>query len=504
MKLNIANLDKVIELNELQEVTNPVLFTTGFYPNDDSFLSYKIFGLSGTLDRKTIFGYIDLKKHFLHPVIYKALTQMDRKFIKVIDGSAYFRIDENGQLVQDDENGENGLEWLYNNWKKLKFKSTDSSRRDIKLSLFNNMDLNEIFVTKWLVIPAFYRDLNAMKIDSGKPSVDVINKSYITILSLCQSSDNDFDFMGRITENKIQTELVNVYEILTKALAKKEGFIKHDLMGKTVDYSVRSVITAPKVDSNSYKNIEIPFGYLGVPLHEICVLFYPFFVYEIKNIVEDWYSENRDVLNTNKRVSIDVSDDFSQEKIKKMISLFISSQEHRLDELKVTAKTMDGKTSKMFVFIKVDDKLRHCTILDLLYITAAKIVEDKHIYMTRYPVNRHHSIVPLRIKILTTTSTKKSKVNNRYFENYPIVEDLLNHSVDNQFRDSVAVHCSLLAGIDGDFDGDTVSLRGVWTQEANEEAEKIINDPKFLLDENGYNIRTLKNEAIHTLYALTK
>jgi hypothetical protein len=51
---------------------------------------------------------------------------------------------------------------------------------------------------------------------------------------------------------------------------------------------------------------------------------------------------------------------------------------------------------------------------------------------------------------------------------------------------------------------DTISLRGAWTQEANIEAERIINDPKYFLDINGVNDRIIRNEAIQTLYALTK
>lgn len=51
---------------------------------------------------------------------------------------------------------------------------------------------------------------------------------------------------------------------------------------------------------------------------------------------------------------------------------------------------------------------------------------------------------------------------------------------------------------------DTVSVRSVWTQEANIEADQIINSNKYMFDMLGKNVRTLKNEGIQTLFALTK
>ena len=55
-----------------------------------------------------------------------------------------------------------------------------------------------------------------------------------------------------------------------------------------------------------------------------------------------------------------------------------------------------------------------------------------------------------------------------------------------------------------DYDGDTISVRGVFTQEANIEAEKLIYSKKNLLDNSGKNIRSLGKEAILGLYCLTK
>ena len=55
-----------------------------------------------------------------------------------------------------------------------------------------------------------------------------------------------------------------------------------------------------------------------------------------------------------------------------------------------------------------------------------------------------------------------------------------------------------------DFDGDQISIRGVYTQEANEEAAKLIREPKNILNITGKNVRIITNEGVQTLYQLTK
>lgn len=54
------------------------------------------------------------------------------------------------------------------------------------------------------------------------------------------------------------------------------------------------------------------------------------------------------------------------------------------------------------------------------------------------------------------------------------------------------------------YDGDQVSIKGVFTQEANEEAEKILQSKAHILNIYGENMRRTTNEGIQTLYMMTK
>ena len=51
---------------------------------------------------------------------------------------------------------------------------------------------------------------------------------------------------------------------------------------------------------------------------------------------------------------------------------------------------------------------------------------------------------------------------------------------------------------------DQISVKGLFTQEANREAMEIIHSKQHILNISGSNMRTSSNEAIQTLYSMTK
>ena len=118
MKLSLLDVDEFVELNHLREVTSPVLFQRGNVPHPDGLVSNDIFGIT-TKDRKETFAYIDLHGHFLQPHVYKVLKSLFMNLDTIINGSEYYVID-NGKLKKD-ENGETGIDFLYDNWDKLKW-----------------------------------------------------------------------------------------------------------------------------------------------------------------------------------------------------------------------------------------------------------------------------------------------------------------------------------------------------------------------------------------------
>jgi DNA-directed RNA polymerase beta' subunit len=365
----------------------------------------------------------------------------------------------------------------------------------------------EAFTSKWLIIPAFYRDIDFSD-SSSRVTQDPVNEMYVKLLSLAASSDvnTGFDFMGALTESRIQLLLVEIYVMLTQKLAKKNGYIHQYLMGKRVDYAVRSVISAPGINSNKWTDQRVPFIYTGVPLAMICNLFYPFMVKEIQDFFErelstqnyiEYLAKGEDV--PKKAYLKNPMEDFNAEGVKKLISIFIKSHENRFMPIKVN--TEEGKISISMYFNKVP---RTFTLTDLLYICAEEVIKDKHVYVTRYPITEHQRIFGTRIKVLSTHDTTVCEIKGKEYPYYPLVTPKEEPVGKSSFFDSVQPNNSYLEAIGGDYDGDMVSLLSVYTQEANDECEKNIFSTKNILNANGRNIRKLSKEAVLTMYCLTK
>jgi DNA-directed RNA polymerase beta' subunit len=279
---------------------------------------------------------------------------------------------------------------------------------------------------------------------------------------------------------------------------------------KTVDYSTRSVISAGRVKSDLPVNQTIKFSYTGIPLSHLCNLFFPFFQYEIKSWAEETFMTVKELKDTKGRSwrLLDPMGEFTPDKITKMLSLYIKSPEHRLDRIYIDAECQEtGVKGKIPLLVYKESLKRDFTILDLIFIVAHKVCKDKHVYVTRYPVENFMSIFPSRIKIVTTYETMPLEIDNKYFEEYPVVakdEEHPNIGTMPNYVDTVIPHNSVLESLGADFDGDTVSIRSVYTQEANIECEKIINSLKYILDLNGKSTRVIRNEGIQTLYTLTR
>jgi hypothetical protein len=503
MQIDTLNIDKFITSHACKEVTNPVYFNMGNVPTEDGLFSTSIFGYPGSKERKIIFAYINLKRKFLHPVMYKLLTSMDRKIQDLISGKRYFKV-ENGELVEDSENGKTGVTYFYTIYNDLKFKNTGSYRRENYLTLLKKMGRDEIFVDKFLVIPAFYRDFNPSKSanDSVK-AVDEINDKYAKLIRYSQaiSEGEEYDFMGVITESSIQTLLWEIYDYFTAALAGKNGMFHKSSLGKTVDYATRSVISAPRFKTNRWNDNPVKFGWTGVPLSQAVVQFLPFFIKYIQDyILEREHELSRFTDSSGKEVRIDnLKEQFSEEAVKKYIALYIKSIESRFNTLKVV--DVDGKEHPIPLF--KEELGRNFTLTDILYIAATDICADKHVYVTRYPIEQYQNIYPSKIKLYSTRETKPQQLEDRYLPDYPVVYPDY-PAEDELFIDTVIPYNGYLKALGGDYDGDTVSLRGVFTKEANDEAEKLIWEKKNLLDQMGRNSRKIGNEAIQAIYSLTR
>ena len=109
-----------------------------------------------------------------------------------------------------------------------------------------------------------------------------------------------------------------------------------------------------------------------------------------------------------------------------------------------------------------------------------------------------------RIYVLSTRRTMPMIINDHLYENYPVVDPYKTGNLDSEFIDSLKLSPIYLNGLDGDFDGDQVTAKGIFSQEANEEAERIMKKKSNLITIDGGIIRSIGNEGMQTLFTMTR
>ena len=403
LEVDIFNIDEFIKVNNLREVTNPILLEKDNIPTYDGLLSYDIFGRT-TKDRQETYAYINLNGHFIHPLIYNTWRRMNRIIEGIVSGTQRVSVDKNGSLVKDPE-GWTGLEELYRHFDEIKFVKNNSATQNERISLFNNLKKDEIFVSKWIVMPAFFRDLQLAKVSTGKISTHVLTEIYSKILRLANGLKNDvtgLDMVTNSTRNRIQGLLRELYsDNLMSDIKGKDGKFRKDVIGKSVDYGARLVISAPLFNVNRSDEMITSFEYAGVSLATCCVTFFPFILKWLKDYFnKEVYMMRHKYPVMNKQtgeveyVKLKNVEKYNDEYFTKAIDLFVHSYNDRIKTIELEVEDRDP--IKMFVIGQYTDEhavqkgiidstiiKRPLTWTDLLYRAAVDVTKDKHILATR-------------------------------------------------------------------------------------------------------------------------
>lgn len=507
MKINLLDVDLFVKQTKTPEVTNPVFFNQSKEPTPDGLFSTEIFGELGSNDRFKKFGYIDLNGHYLHPVAYKAISRVDRKMLDIISGEKYYKFNKaKGEFIPDEENGRTGIDFMYEVWNDIKWKTTDSSARDNRLKLLR-LDRDKVFVTKWLVVPAGNRDFDSTSHQGGNQTIksNPINTVYSQIIRSVDSTRNgSLSFINNATKFNIQKKLVSLYDYFMDDIDGKKGTIHRGLMGKTVDYSSRSVITTPKIQNNSWKDLDIKFGYVGVPIAHLAVDGFPFYVKFIQDFMRSHQSEIFNIKGKDGKPigPINIDEQYDEKAIRKLINNYVHDVDNRFRTLYI--KDNKGNEYPLPFFQK--NLKRNFTATDLLFIASYEIYQNKHVMITRYPVENIKNVMPMRVKILSTQDTiPEMEFEDIRFHNYPVVYPDYPTPISAQvFIDTLQLNGSMIGSLGADFDGDTVSIRTIYSVEANKEAEQLIWAKSNILDQKGNSMRTVSNEAVQALATLTK
>lgn len=521
--------DKIIEGNGLQEVTDPIPFKNGREPTDGGLFSPLIFGETPK-ERVKTHAYINLKRKFFHPYVYEILSKLYSKFDTIASGQGAWYINATGDLeeIKDPQdrryNEENtGLAWLVKNFKKIHFKESDSDKRKAMLALIHSLSDDEIFISKWIVIPVFYRDVDN---STGKITIDQLNEWYSQILMNVNSYDTEvLSISKHLTLYKIQKLMVEIRKYGQSLIEKKKGALQRTILGKAPDFGGRGVISVPSMDGcDCPEDCLVDITHSGIPLAKCIEMGYPFMIKWIMEFFEETFLNQKStpcykkVNGKMELTRIDISDQseiFTQKYIDKKAEMFKETYgAERFEAVKIRGK--DGKEYDMYFpgkgYTNDTENARSNTIgtrpmtwTDIFYLAAVETLSDKHVFITRYPLEDYFGTFPSKVAVLSTIRTSPVIINGKVYRHYPVIDLNLPYSVvARQFIDTFSFSNLYLDAIGGDYDGDTVSGKILFTLEANQESDAHLKSIRHYLTVQGKLNRVLGNETFLTFYNMTR
>jgi DNA-directed RNA polymerase beta' subunit len=265
-----------LDLNEftkgLKPVTSPQIRTRSDDFHPQGLFSETIFGVQGSISRKTTFSYIDLNIQVIHPTAYKILVQyLSRKLEKFLSTEQSFRLEKDGTLVED-ENGVTGISEFIKMFPKIKFRGETEERDSLIEVLKREHARGRLFINKIPVIPADQRQI--FKDGTGRDVISKHDELYRTILrnSMGIKSFGKSGVMYDLGNWGMQKAVNDLDAYIRTKVGKKYGLIRSSLLGKRVEFSGRAVITSGP---------DLAADQIGLPFKLALTLFEPFIIHEI-------------------------------------------------------------------------------------------------------------------------------------------------------------------------------------------------------------------------------
>lgn len=410
LKLEIMPVDKFVVQNECKEVTNPVFFLRNNIPTPDGLMSNEIFGITRD-ERAGIYAYINLGDYFIDPSCYKTWIRMDSHIKEVIHGMDTYIVDPHGNIVPDPK-GSNGIKFLKKNIDKIKFRSTESVKRDIKIKYLEK-NKNSMFINKYIVIPPYYRDTNTGK--GGTVGVGGVNVLYrnliLAVQALNTTQDYGFDNTGTLTA-RIQELLLQIYDwfcgnanpSLTVepgiGISKKKGIMRMANMSKTTNYASRMVISAPELKAETVDDMMVDFDHCAIPLAAALANYRSYILFNARRFFENEFLGNElyPVLTKDEKKEYVTPKDplieFSDERIKREMDRFLHGYSNRFVPIEIPVENSKKKYYMAFKGRYQQPKTnvesvynRRLTWCDVFYICAVEASKDKNILTSRYPIH---------------------------------------------------------------------------------------------------------------------
>lgn len=540
--------DNLFKKMGLGEVSSLAIFE----PNSDVFnkqglFSSEIFGQLGTDARLEKLGYIDFGLHIFHPLVFRTLKDLNRRYDDIMAGKvmAVFNEDIKDFEISKDGEGDTGFDFFVKHVDKIMFKVNDSHIRKYRVSLVEKYGRSNGLYNQCLIIPAGLRDYTID--EKGVPSEDEINSHYRILIGLANRmknitlTPNNIKLMDPI-RYRIQQTVYVIYKYIQKLIDGKSKFIQAKWASRAITNSTSNVITAipsyvkklskgsaeTNADEIGFNTVVVGiFQYLkalgAVVPNRISGVFMANLIGDESNYVKlidketlenkfvELKTKTKQEWSTMEGIN-NIVNKLSQDVIKdQMVSMdgnYVAFIEDLGEEINVVFDLADLKsvtemTTDKLLEIKRDIEafkidptyqapIRPITYAEMFYIAIIDCIEKFPCQVTRFPITGVGSIYPAWPYVKTTIKSREVRVNvghNTFMaKSYPLP--------GTNYLRSQSVHYSHLKLLGGDHDGDTLTLTIIFTDEAIEEVKRTLASKDFYINQLGKFNYSVSNDVL--------
>lgn len=507
--------------NEKYVTQDKIPFVTTADRNSKTGLfSPEIFGLT---EKEKLFNYayINLKCIVMRPAVLDMFRRVDTTFVSCClnPRGALYRV-INGKLTEvddtdtpDDVTG-SGSEWLYNQWNKIDFKLIQSpnskyANRRLK-EAFLKYSRDDIFTNMQYVLPLLYREEMG---DSGQILKNEYNQLYSDMLRYTNLIDmlktGGVEINRADIVSKIQAKVQEFFDIQSDKVNGAHGMAKKSALSRAVDRSARMTIIPAVYPSKKIGQSPISLRATGVPIHHLVPMFQDFVIKFSRDFIENLYNNN--YFNG---LSIDeilpfYDNNFLADQIEKMDDPYFRIENFQTpvqpngkDYIMIDMEVYENDQWK-----KVQKPLTWIEFFYIVLESYLHISETKHVLTVRYPIDSMLSTQPVRPIVMTLDAkfTRKVRVMSNEYTDFPYIgTDITSNFAEKLFETSARITSSTAVGFNGDFDGDSIGLKPVLSEEANECCQRIQNTLLFNFDYGMNFRRSIGKGGDQAIYSLMR
>ena len=314
---------------------------------------------------------------------------------------------------------------------------------------------------------------------------------------------------------RIQSLIHELYLYFKRVISggpNAKGMQREFVMGRNVKGGMRTVISAPTVKNDDIiGDTKYQLDYINVPIHFILNNYFIQTVAATNKLLNVLY-DNDIIPQKDFEDKFEFDSYYNNEYIEKTIDMYLKNYTDRYKPLTTPKGTV------CYFYVKNKDKeyiKRPITWIDIFFIAVDSFKEYGRYVSPRYPATDKGSVILSKYNVEVFSGKRMGEVYIKYdknssgyqyyFKDYPIIDEKLIENPDPHiFEETTKFSCLYLDGLTGDFDGDKISPKSLYSVEAAKEVDRINNTLMVLLKFDGTPMKTLGKEPIQTYYNLTE